>query len=260
LKPIILSVHDVRFGYNAEPLIEYADFDLYEGDFAAVIGANGAGKSTLLKIILGEVHPQRGAVWLFGQAVSSVTDWTRVAFLPQNCSQGEFSFPATALEVVCAATTARASREQGFFAKRARKSIISAAHDALELTGMRHKANNLMATLSGGERQRVLLARALALKPRLAILDEPTTGVDAQSVTSLFDLLTRLTKENLLTVIMVTHNIASAADSANRIFCIEEGSLEEIAHTQIEKELGVKHTHSAQHHCTQHTEEQHASV
>jgi zinc transport system ATP-binding protein len=101
-----------------------------------------------------------------------------------------------------------------------------------------------MENLSGGERQRVLLARALAQHPRFLILDEPTAGVDSQSVENLISLLEKLNKENALTIIMVTHDIARAASAATRIFCIEERNLQELTHEQIEKEINSKHIHT----------------
>jgi zinc transport system ATP-binding protein len=238
---IVLDAQNISFGYSQLFVLENARFHLHEGDFAAIIGANGAGKSTLLKIMLGELSPQNGRVLLFGNDARSFKNWSAVAFLPQNTAQKLSAFPATALEVVSAAVL---PLKAGFARALCKKRIVEAARNALSLTGMAHKARCSMLELSGGERQRVLLARALAREPRLLILDEPASGIDSRSVENLFALLAKLNKENALTIVMVTHDIARAIHAVNRIFCIEERNLQEITREQIQKEIGAKHLHT----------------
>lgn len=238
---IVLDVQNASFGYSQLLVLENAHFHLHEGDFAAVIGANGAGKSTLLQLILGELAPQNGRVLLYGTDARAFKDWNKVAFLPQNTAQKTGVFPATALEVVSAAVM---PLKAGFARALCKKRIAEIAHNALSLTGMEHKSRCLVHKLSGGERQRVLLARSLAREPRFLILDEPASGIDSRSVENLFELLAKLNKENTLTIIMVTHDIARAIHAVNRIFCIEERNLQEITREQIQKEIGAKHLHT----------------
>ena len=88
-----------------------------------------------------------------------------------------------------------------------------------------------------------MLARVLAASPRMMLLDEPTTGVDAQSVQSLYELLGRLNRETGLTIIMITHDIAGAMDTVSRVLCLEDGSLVELNHAQLLDEMKHRHKH-----------------
>ncbi|MPM40635.1 Vitamin B12 import ATP-binding protein BtuD [bioreactor metagenome] len=106
-------------------------------------------------------------------------------------------------------------------------------------------SQRLLGELSGGQLQRVMLARALVNAPRLLLLDEPTTGVDARTVDALFALLRRLNREEGLTILMITHDLGRAADDAGRVFCLEEGSLVELERGQLRSELQHKHKHPA---------------
>jgi zinc transport system ATP-binding protein len=101
----------------------------------------------------------------------------------------------------------------------------------------------MIGALSGGQQQRVMLARVLAGDPELLFLDEPTVGVDAETVTSLLELLTRLNREKGLTIVMITHDMARASERMSRVLCLEEGTLVELDRAQINRELTHKHKH-----------------
>jgi zinc transport system ATP-binding protein len=120
------------------------------------------------------------------------------------------------------------------------------AGEALARVGMEAHAGRMFGSLSGGQRQRVLLARVLVSEPELLLLDEPTNGVDAETVESLLSLLTRLNREEALTIAMVTHDIARAAAHVSRVFCLEYGSMVELDREQIDEELSHRHKHPAQ--------------
>lgn len=239
--PNVLEVDNLSFSYGNEPIFSKIGFSVSKGDFAAVIGSNGAGKSTLLRLILGELPPSTGNIRLFGQDIRQFRDWPKIGYVPQNVLQSGVNFPATAEETV----KANLFSQIGLL-RFPKKEHLEKTRQALEMVGMAEYAKRLIGKLSGGQQQRVLLARVLVSQPEIMLLDEPTVGVDAQTVDSLYELLSRLNKETGLTLIMVTHDISRAVDHVSRILCLEEGSLIELDKTQIKEELAHKHKHPAQ--------------
>ena len=116
-------------------------------------------------------------------------------------------------------------------------------HTALKQVGMQEYAKELIGNLSGGQLQRVTLARVMVNEPNIMILDEPTTGLDAETIKGLYQWLYKINKETGLTIVMVTHDIANVHQYASRTLCLEEGSLVELNKEQIHHELSHKHKH-----------------
>ena len=234
----ILEAVNLGFSYGGEPVFSKVGFNLDKGDFAAIIGANGTGKSTLMRVLLGELYPLEGTIRLFGQDSRVFKDWTKIGYVPQNGIQANKDFPATAEEIV----QANLYSQIGMFHFPKREHRLK-TQKALALVDMGAYAKRMIGSMSGGQQQRVMLARVLVSTPELMILDEPTTGVDAATVASLYDLLARLNQKTGLTILMVTHDIARASEYVSRVFCLEDGSLVELAKSQIEDELSHKHVH-----------------
>lgn len=234
----ILEVSRLSFSYGSQPILSDVSFTLNRGDFAAIIGVNGAGKSTLMKLLLGELSPQRGEIRLFGQPLEHFRDWPSIGYVPQNGAAASENFPATAEEIV----RANLYSQTGFLHITGKKQREQAKR-ALESVQMLPYAKRMLSELSGGQQQRILLARVLAATPRMMLLDEPTTGVDAQTVQSLYQLLGRLNRETGLTIVMVTHDIAGAMDTVGRVLCLEEGSVVELNHAQLLDEMKHRHKH-----------------
>ncbi|MDR2132778.1 MAG: ATP-binding cassette domain-containing protein [Clostridiales Family XIII bacterium] len=236
----VIRADNLGFQYADTPVFSHVGFSLFAGDFAGVIGANGSGKSTLLRLLLGELGPASGGVSLFGRDVRRFDEWPRVGYLAQNGLSSGANFPATAEEIV----TANLFSDIGFL-RLPKKSHREKARKALARVGMEAFAGRMLGSLSGGQRQRVLLARVLVSEPELLLLDEPTNGVDAETVASLLALLSRLNREKGLTIMMVTHDIARAAECVSRVFCLEDGSMVELDKAQLREELSHKHKHPA---------------
>ena len=233
-----IEVQDITFAYGSMPVLDKIDFSIHRGDFAAIIGANGTGKSTLLKLLLGELIPARGRVLLFGEDTRRFKDWSRLGYVPQNGISGAASFPATALEVVLASLYPRIG-----LMRLPKKVHTEQARQALDRVGMADYAGRLIGELSGGQQQRVMLAKVLVSDPELMLLDEPTTGIDSESADALYRLLADFNKQLGLTILMVTHDIGRAHHYLNRVLCLEEGSMVELASDQLEDELRHKHKH-----------------
>jgi zinc transport system ATP-binding protein len=234
----IVEVQNLGFSYGAAPVFSGVGFSVLRGDFVGIIGSNGAGKSTLLRLMLGELAPAAGGIRLFGQDIRRFRDWPKIGYVPQNALKTGADFPASVREIVQANLYAQVGLCR--FPSRA---LRKKAADALAEVGMAGYEKRLIGELSGGQQQRVMLARVLVGAPELMMLDEPTTGVDASTIEALYALLRRLNRENGLTIVMVTHDVARVSEHASRILCLEEGSLVELSRAQVESELEHRHKH-----------------
>ncbi len=192
----------VTAGYGTRTALADVDLDIPAGSLLAIIGPNGAGKSTLLKTIAGLLRPFSGTVEVLGGP--PLREAKRVAYLPQ-AEVVDWSFPVSVGDVVMMGRVALIG-----IGRSPDASDRAAVHEALETVGMLAMVDRQVGQLSGGQRRRVFLARAMAARPDLYLLDEPVTGVD---VTTQEDLMAILEAESALgrTVIATTHDLASAA-------------------------------------------------
>jgi iron complex transport system permease protein len=215
----LLCLHDIRFGYQ-QPVLTGVSLEVRAGDVLALLGPNGAGKSTLLAVAAGALTPQAGAVTLGDAPIHQFArrDVARRVGLVTQAS--ELRFPLTALEYVLAGRFARVSAF-GFDSPHE----LAAAMKALEATDAAHLAARFFDELSSGERQRVVLARALAQEPQVLLLDEPTANLDLAHQSSLLALVRRLARERRLGAIVVTHEINLAAEFADRVALLKNGTL-----------------------------------
>ncbi len=236
----VLDIEQLSFGYAQNLIFANVGFTVRAGDFVGIIGANGTGKSTLLKLILGLLTPAGGTIHLLGEDVGEFHHWPAVGYVPQGQTWTGQYFPATAFEVVQAGLCTQLGLLR-FPGKKQREQV----REALALVGAEHLANRLISQMSGGQQQRVMLARVLVTRPKLMLLDEPTTGIDARSVISLFELLKKLNQDTGLTLVMVTHDLDRAAPFLNRVLCLDNGSLIELNQDQLTDELGHRHKHPA---------------
>ncbi|MDV6012598.1 zinc ABC transporter ATP-binding protein AztA [Haloechinothrix sp. LS1_15] len=198
-----LSISDMHAGYSGRIVVRGVELSVPRGTLGAVVGPNGAGKSTLVKAALGLLPSVRGTVRFFGEPLPKVR--SRVAYVPQQDAVTE-DFPITAVQVV----------EMGRYPHRGWLRRLTAADDAavseaMAAVGVTDLADCPLDELSGGQRQRVFLARALAQRADLLLLDEPFTAVDARTETELLDLLGRRCAEGT-TVLAVHHDLRTVRD------------------------------------------------
>lgn len=172
-----------------------------ERAFAAILGPNGGGKTTLVRVLLGLVEPTAGSVRVFGLPPHRASP-RDLAHVPQVKTLDR-RFPALAEELVA---TGLAPRWPWRLGGRAREE----AREALSRVGAAHLIGRPIGALSGGELQRVYLARAIARRPRIVLLDEPATGMDAPGQMDMYRLLEAYQREAGATVIMVTHDWEAA--------------------------------------------------
>lgn len=234
---VIISLKNIGFGYDNIPVLDKINFEVKQGDFLGIIGPNGSGKTTLLKIILGLLPPTQGSVGLFGVSLSKFKNWSKIGYVPQKAGANTVNFPISVFEIVA---MGRINNSRFLdFATRKDKEVI---FKSLEEVEMLKSKNRLISELSGGQQQRVYIARALASRPELLILDEPTVGVDIESQSKFYDLLKKLNQKHKLTLILVSHDVNAVAHEVTEIACINRtmiahGPPREILHEDFVEKL-----------------------
>ncbi|WP_435318778.1 metal ABC transporter ATP-binding protein [Haloarchaeobius sp. TZWSO28] len=208
----VVDLSDVNFGYTATPVVEDISLRIDQGEYVAVVGPNGSGKSTLMKLMLGLLRPDTGEARLFDEPSHEFDDGARIGYVAQHASASK-EMPITVREVV------RMGRfpHVGFGRLSAEDEAI--VDRALETVGMTGFKNRRVTKLSGGQRQRAFIARALAGEADLLVLDEPTVGVDAESVDAFYDLLESLNQEGI-TVLLIEHDLSAVTEHAERVVCL----------------------------------------
>jgi len=209
-EPAVL-IKNLSVYYGHTPAISDVCLDVADGEYLGIIGPNGGGKSTLLKAILGLVPISSGTVQVYGN--SQEKSRTLMGYVPQFASLDK-KFPITLFEVVL---TGRLKQGLSPFHRYTAKDKQVTA-ELLEKVGIASLANRQISELSGGEFQRMLIARALAVNPRLLLLDEPTASVDAASRDQIYSLLAELNKS--MTIILVTHDLLAISSRVHRLACL----------------------------------------
>lgn len=242
----IVELKNINFGYNSKYYtIRNINFDVYRGDFISIIGSNGIGKSTILKLILGEEKIDSGEIRLFGENIKKFRQWKKIGYLEQNAYYKVLNFPATVYEIVMS----NMFSSIGLF-KRPNKNHHKKVIETLELLNIEKIKNKMISKLSGGQIQKVFLARTLVQNPELLILDEPTTAIDSEATSVIYDILKDLNKKENMTIIMVTHDLKYVSLISSKILCFEEGSLIELDKKQLDIELSYKHKHNGKDCCS----------
>ena len=210
-----VELDDVSFGYRpGQRVLEGVTLRLGEGEFVAVAGPNGGGKTTLVRLILGLERPGDGQALLFGEPAHRFSQRRTLGYLAQRFELGGDA-PATVREVVSAGRLA-AGGLIGPMRRRDRELVA----EAIGRVGLSERADAPLRTLSGGQQQRAFIAKALAGEPSLLVLDEPTTGVDAETQESLAALLDRLHSELGVTIVYVSHEFGAVERFVQRLVLV----------------------------------------
>ena len=208
----VIELADVAFGYTSTPVVEDVSLRVDPGEYVAVVGPNGSGKSTLMQLMLGLLRPDRGEARLFGEPAHRFDDGSRLGYVAQHASAAK-EMPITVREVV------KMGRFSHVGFGRLSGEDWAIVDGALETVGMGGFADRRVTQLSGGQRQRAFIARALASEADLLVLDEPTVGVDAESVDAFYDLLAALNAEGI-TVLLIEHDLGAVVEHADRVVCL----------------------------------------
>jgi iron complex transport system ATP-binding protein len=214
----ILKLTKVRFKYEGDWVLKDIDLTIFEGEILGVLGPNGSGKSTLLRVMDGELNPQGGDVYLKGRPIASMRRTDVAKQVAMVAQENFFRFAFSVLEVVLMGRFPHLGKLQ-FEGDRDREIALN----ALEATRTLHLSHRSIHEISGGEKQRVLLARTLAQEPKVVLLDEPTSFLDLKHKRDVFRLISSLSKERKLGVVLVSHDIDLIAQYCHRIVMIKNG-------------------------------------
>ncbi|MBR1559960.1 MAG: metal ABC transporter ATP-binding protein [Clostridia bacterium] len=205
----LITCRDLRLGYEGHAIVEGLSFAVNAGDYLCIVGENGSGKSTLMRTLLGLQRPLGGAIE-FGDGLTA----DAIGYLPQQTAI-QRDFPATVWEIALSGCQSNLNRRP--FYSRADKAL---AARSLERMGMTAYKKRCYRELSGGQQQRVLLARALCATRQLILLDEPVSGLDPKVTAEMYALIEGLNRDEGVTVVMISHDIAAAARYATHVLHI----------------------------------------
>lgn len=229
----------VSFDYH-QALIDI-NLEIPAGVFVAIVGPNGAGKSTFIKALLGLVNPSAGSIKIAGKAPRNQTPGY-IGYVPQVKTMDR-TFPALAVELVLTGLQFRwpwsASRDSK-----------DRAYEALKQVGAQQLANRQISRLSGGELQRVCLARTIVRKPKLVMLDEPATGIDAIGEKDMYKMLETYQNLSDATILMITHDWHAATHHSDYVLLLNRRQIsfgppgEALNEDNLRRAFGhIGHTH-----------------
>ena len=209
-----LEVDNVTVTYpNGNVALRDASFRLTGGTVCALVGINGSGKSTLFKAIMGFVRPSRGEVRVSGEGIAAAQKRSLVAYVPQS-EEVDWSFPVSVWDVVMMGRYGYLN-----FLRIPRAEDRRIVEESLARVGMADFRERQIGELSGGQKKRVFLARALAQRGRVILLDEPFTGVDVGTETAIIELLRDLRRDGHL-MLVSTHNLGSVPEFCDQVVLV----------------------------------------
>lgn len=223
----MLEVKDItKFygsGENRFEVLKGISLKIEDGDFAVILGASGSGKSTLLNIVSGLERPDGGNIAYGESDITALSDRELTEFRRKNVGfifQQYYLLPHMNVDQNVKMGADLASNKD--------------YRDIIEAVGLKEKAKKYPSELSGGEQQRVSVARALAKKPKILFLDEPTGALDEETGRQVLDYICRLQKEYGFTIVMVTHNL-NIAEMANTVIRMNSGKISDVYRNETQK-------------------------
>jgi ABC-type Mn2+/Zn2+ transport system ATPase subunit len=211
-----ITLENLDIGYDGQAVLSGISLSIARSSFTAILGANGSGKSTLLKTLLGLQPPVAGRIQFAEQPV--------FGYVPQSVTLDTL-YPLTGFDVALMGVYGRI--RAGRFLPRGEKEFV---HECLRATAADGFARKKFSQLSGGQKQRVLIARALAARPNVLVLDEPTAGVDVAATHALLEFISQILAERKLTLLLVTHDLPLVRKHAQQVIWLHQG---EILHGKV---------------------------
>jgi len=204
----VVEIKNLTVRYDSVKALDDVSFLINQNDFLGIIGPNGAGKSTLFSCMLGLLQNYEGEIKFFGQDIKKSKKYLKeIGYVPQK-PVFEKNFPATVKEVV------RMGLPRNVPEKR--------VDEVLQQVWIHELANRRIGELSGGQQQRVFIAKALVSEPKILILDEPVTGIDASSTEIFYSILRDLNQNQNITIIWSSHDLDAVNKLANKVACLNK--------------------------------------
>lgn len=219
-----------RVGDEVVRALDGVDFDIYQGEFCAIVGTSGSGKSTLLNMLAGLEKPTRGTIAIAGRHIEKLNEDELVSFRRDNVGFIFQSFhllgTLNAVENVALPLSFR----------RVPKSVrLKKADQMLELVNLKKHKKHMPNQMSGGQQQRVGVARALVVEPKIIFADEPTGNLDSHTSREVMELMQKVVRDQNKTLVMVTHD-NQLASYADRVFHISDGKIIKIENNSKARE------------------------
>jgi iron complex transport system ATP-binding protein len=216
----MLNIDGLSFSYRERPVLKKIDLEIKKGEIIGILGPNGCGKTTLLKLLNRNLHPESGRILMKEKDLESISKREiarHIAVVPQS---NEIRFAFSVRDIVMMGRMPFLNQFQGESSEDAR--IVD---EAMRKTNIMAFADRPINTMSGGERQRVIIARAIAQKPEIILLDEPTLHLDICHQFEVLDLMKKLSDENDLTVVIVSHDLPMVVKYCDRIVLIHDHNI-----------------------------------
>jgi len=207
-----LRVESLVKSYGSRPALAGVSLELSEGEILGLLGPNGAGKTTLIRCVVGRVVPNSGSITIFGDPVGSASARARIGYIPQEIAL----YPRLSAEENLAVF--------GRYAGLTGETLAAAVRSCLEWSGLAERSKEPVMKFSGGMKRRLNMAAGLLHRPRLILLDEPTTGVDPQSRQRIYTMVEQLRSEGV-SVIYTTHYMEEAERLCDRVAIIDNGRI-----------------------------------
>ena len=212
----MLEVRDLVAGYGGVPILRGLSLDVAPGEITAVLGANGVGKTTLNRAISGLVRANSGSIIFDGVRIDALSPAAIVAAGLIHVPEGRKIFPNLSV---------RENLELGSY-RRARSNRATNLERAFEIfPRLRQRQSQFAGTLSGGEQQMLAIVRALLMRPRLLLLDEPSFGLAPLVVQEIFRILKRIRQDEGVSILLVEQNAALALEFAEDAYVLETGRI-----------------------------------
>ena len=229
----MIRIENVCKSFGAKQVLKNINMQIREGETLAIIGGSGSGKSTLLRLLIGLDRPTSGEIYIMGQPISHMNE-AQLDRLRMNMGM-VFQYSALFDSMTVGENVAFGLREHTDLSEERIQAIVASKLEQVGLPGIQ---DTMPGELSGGMKKRVGLARAIAFDPKIIFYDEPSSGLDPITTVKIDELMKETQRKQRATSVVVTHDMVSACNIADRIAMIYAGEL--IAIDTVEKFCHIK--------------------
>lgn len=217
-----LKVENLRFKYDEKIVLNNISFEVKKGEFLTIIGPNGSGKSTLLKVLNNTYTPLGGNIYINNNNIKNLKRKELARKMAMVFQDNNINYEFTAEDIVL---MGRYPHKKRF--EKDNKEDYNIVKESLEMTNTTYLKNKMITQLSGGERQRIVIAKALAQRAEIILLDEPTSNLDINHQIEILELLKTMNKENGTTIVLVMHDINLGIRYSDQIMILKNGKIVE---------------------------------